>query len=290
MTSSRRSAREGQRRRFHIRLDHHASLRAFIQARRYDKLEYVREMLNTRRERDLLVAERGGRDVCWTEPEGDSRPLVTIGIPTYRRPELVERAVRSALAQTYEHIDVIVVGDATDDVTRRVMASISDERLQFINLRHPGIYPEAGRFRGMVSGSKPMNIAIDLAQGDWITNCDDDDELLPHHVESLLAAAKARRLEMVYGQCEVIDDPLPNVDGSVSRLVLGGEPLRNGSIVRGAALYSMGLRFMHYDTECWRIRDPHDWNLWKRMQLAGARIGFEPIVSYRYHRYRATER
>jgi hypothetical protein len=40
---------------------------------------------------------------------------------------------------------------------------------------------------------------------------------------------------------------------------------------------------MKYDTQCWRIRDPADWNLWTRMQSAGVRIGFNDAVTYRYH-------
>ena len=45
----------------------------------------------------------------WDEPD----PLVTISIPTRNRPRLlVERSLASALAQTHEHLEVLVVGDA----------------------------------------------------------------------------------------------------------------------------------------------------------------------------------
>ncbi len=46
-----------------------------------------------------------------------SKPLVTAVIPTRNRPELVLRAVRSALAQTYANLEVVVVIDGPDPST-----------------------------------------------------------------------------------------------------------------------------------------------------------------------------
>lgn len=258
---------------------------SYLRARKYDRREYVREWLGQRNERELLQQVRAGRDVCWTEGE-DPEPLVTVVIPTYRRPDTIERAVESARAQTYERLDILVVGDHTDDETIRLLDKIDDRRLRFLNLAHPGIYPIDPPLRGLVSGSTPMNVGIDLAGGAWIASCDDDDELLPQHVEVLLGDAKRRRLEMVYSRFEVVDYPPPDSpSGTEPTVRIGGsEPLRYAVVARGAVLYSLGLRFMKYETESWRIRDPHDWNLWKRMLLAGVRIGFNEAVTYRYHR------
>ena len=41
-------------------------------------------------------------------------PLISVVIPTINRPDLVCRAVRSALSQTFESIEVIVVVDGPD--------------------------------------------------------------------------------------------------------------------------------------------------------------------------------
>ena len=38
-----------------------------------------------------------------------------------------------------------------------------------------------------------MNVALDLADGSWLVNCDDDDELLPTHVSAHLAFARRER-------------------------------------------------------------------------------------------------
>ncbi len=44
-----------------------------------------------------------------------NNPLLSIIIPTYNRPHLLLRAVNSALAQTVEDIEVIVVDDASPE-------------------------------------------------------------------------------------------------------------------------------------------------------------------------------
>jgi cellulose synthase/poly-beta-1,6-N-acetylglucosamine synthase-like glycosyltransferase len=266
------------------RLARWPGLSSALRARRYDKREYLRERLSLRNEREMLARVRGERDVCWLEGEDDVDPLVTVAIPTYQRPDTVGRAIQSAIDQTYTNLDVLVVGDRTDAATEEVVRSFADPRVRFVNLPYQGVYPEDPRLRGLVSGTKPMNVALDLAAGAWLANCDDDDELLPDHVERLLAEAKRRRLELVYSQSESIDHrTAPGPDGQPRSWITGSAPMRFATVTRGSAFYSMGLSFMRYEVESWRIRDPHDWNLWKRMQLIGVKIGFVEAITYRYH-------
>ncbi len=50
--------------------------------------------------------------------------IVSAVIPTRGRPELLQRAVRSALAQTLREIEVVVVIDGEDPVTRLAMEQV----------------------------------------------------------------------------------------------------------------------------------------------------------------------
>lgn len=236
--------------------------------------EQARERLQAIEEQRMLQVVRGGRDVCWLEGEQVDEPLVTIRIATYDRGRLVvDRAIASALKQTYRNIEVLVVGDACDEETERAVRSVEDPRVRFVNLPHRGIYPEDPMSRWMVAGAAPMNAALYLARGAWLAPCDDDDELTPDHVEVLLAHAKQHRLEMVYSRarCEVAAGVWEE---------LGSEPLAHGHISHGSVMYSLGLRFLEHNPAAWKLPEPGDWNLWRRMRDAGVRIGFADHLTY----------
>jgi glycosyltransferase involved in cell wall biosynthesis len=246
------------------------------------QLELWRERIAARYDRELLARARDGRDVCWEEANGDTEPLVTIRIPTYNRSDaLAERALPSALRQTYERLEVLVVGDGTDAATDRLMAGVRDPRVRYVNLPRPGLYPADPQQRWRVSGTQPMNAALLLARGAWIAPCDDDDELTDDHVEVLLAEAKRRRLELVHSATETFF-----ADGSHGHL--GAPELTVGQVTHGSVLYSMGLRFLTYSATCHRIPEPHDWNLWRRMRDLGVRMGYLDRVTYRYFATRAS--
>ena len=90
--------------------------------------------------------------------------LVSTVIPTYRRPDLVKRAVQSVLAQTYKAIEVVVVIDGVDDGTRAVIDNLNDPRTRVI---------ETGINRGP---AEARNIGVLAAAGSYIALLDDDDE------------------------------------------------------------------------------------------------------------------
>jgi glycosyltransferase involved in cell wall biosynthesis len=95
--------------------------------------------------------------------------LVSVVIPTYNRSELVERAVRSALSQSYPDLEVIVIDDAsTDDTQDRIKAlQQADCRVRyFCQDRNRGA--QVARNRG-----------IQAAKGMYIAFLDSDDEWLP---------------------------------------------------------------------------------------------------------------
>jgi glycosyltransferase involved in cell wall biosynthesis len=106
------------------------------------------------------------------------RPEVSVVIPTRRRPELVPRAVRSALDQTLREIEVIVVVDGPDPSTREALAEHADPRLRLVELPESGGAPNA------------RNVGAQEATAEWTALLDDDDEWLPTKLETQLALAK----------------------------------------------------------------------------------------------------
>jgi len=207
----------------------------------------------------------------------NEHPLVSVLIPTYNRARLLsERAVPSILKQTYQNFEIIIVGDNCTDNTEELLAKIGDDRIKFHNLPKRGKYPTDPNKRWYVAGSVPANECLKLAKGDWIASLDDDDEFSSDHLEVLVGYAQTHRLEMVYGvvQMEIEPEKWSN---------LGAYPLKWGNISRMATLYHSRLRFFKYDTQAWKNAEPADWNLWRRMQQAGVRIGFINSVVGRHY-------
>jgi glycosyltransferase involved in cell wall biosynthesis len=99
------------------------------------------------------------------------QPEVSIIIPTYNRAGFLKTAITSALAQTLQDFEVIVVDDASQDDTEKVLRQFQDSRITLI--RHEtnqGV--AAARNTGVVN-----------SKGKYIAFLDDDDEWLPDKIE-----------------------------------------------------------------------------------------------------------
>lgn len=101
----------------------------------------------------------------------DRLPLISVIIPTYNRKELLERAVRSVLSQTYRNIELIVVDDASTDSTKEMIEAIQDERVRYI------------RHESNLGAAAARNTGIRDAQGDYIAFQDSDDDWMPKKIE-----------------------------------------------------------------------------------------------------------
>lgn len=104
-------------------------------------------------------------------------PLVSVVVPTYLRPDLVTRAVRSVQKQSVEDIEIVVVVDGRDEATCRALEAIGDPRIRIC-------VPE----RNLGNGGA-RNLGIAAARGEWVALLDDDDLWHPQKLERQLAVA-----------------------------------------------------------------------------------------------------
>lgn len=107
--------------------------------------------------------------------------LVSVLIPTYGGGEYLQRTVDSVLAQTYPHVEVIVIDDngvGTDNQkkTQAVMDAYKEES-RVVYLCH-----EVNR-----NGSAARNTGFAHSKGDYICLLDDDDEYTPEKLERQVA-------------------------------------------------------------------------------------------------------
>jgi glycosyltransferase involved in cell wall biosynthesis len=92
--------------------------------------------------------------------------LISVVIPTYNRANLIGRAIKSVLEQTYENFEIIVVDDASTDGTEKMVRSLNSPKI--IYLRHK-------ENKGV---SAARNTGIKHAKGRYVAFLDSDDEFI----------------------------------------------------------------------------------------------------------------
>lgn len=111
-------------------------------------------------------------------PEGNRtfKPLITTIIPTYRRPKLLRRAIKSVLNQTYPHFQVCVYDNASGDETADVIAEITkkDKRVKYWCHKE-----NTGAFRNFQFGLRHVSTP-------FFSFLSDDDIILPDFYETAL--------------------------------------------------------------------------------------------------------
>lgn len=129
-------------------------------------------------------------------------PRLSVVIPTHNRPLLLERAVRSVLAQDGHNVEIVVVDDASDTPARLAL-DLFGHRVQV--LRNP---TNAG-----VAVSR--NRGIEAAGGRYVAFLDDDDVWRPGFAAAILSALEAASSEPAFCWCS-IDNVDHAPDGSVA--------------------------------------------------------------------------
>ena len=100
-----------------------------------------------------------------------SGPLVTVIIPTYNRANQISRAIHSVQAQSYKHWELLIVDDASNDDTAKIISNIADSRIQYI------------RHETNQGAAAARNTALAQAKGEYIAFLDSDDEWIPAKLE-----------------------------------------------------------------------------------------------------------
>jgi glycosyltransferase involved in cell wall biosynthesis len=108
------------------------------------------------------------------------RPLVSILIPAYNAQAWISDTLRSALAQTWEPKEIIVVDDGSTDRTLAIARRFESSQLRVVTQKNQG-------------AAAARNTAYSLSKGDFIQYLDADDLMAPDKI--------ARQLETL-GPCQ----------------------------------------------------------------------------------------
>jgi glycosyltransferase involved in cell wall biosynthesis len=223
----------------------------------------------------------------------DCDPLVSILIPAYS-PRFFEECLLSALAQSYEPLEILIGDDCPDDSIERIVTDLAagDQRVRYI------------RHEQTLGGRWNYIRLFELAAGEYIKFLNDDDLLDPECVRIMAACLRERpEVTLVTSYRQAIDaagNPLPDMPATARPVeedsLIYGEVLATAVLQREINFIGEPTTTMFRRADAARIR-PHilsfagrpsagngDVNLWLSLLSMGDAIYLtRPLSSFRQH-------
>lgn len=119
---------------------------------------------------------------------------ISVIIPTWNRASTIEKAIRSALNQTYQPDEVLVCDDGSTDKTKEIVCSIGDTRVKWLEGERSG------------RPSIPRNRGIKIAKGKWLAFLDSDDYWHPQKLEKQLKIALEKKTLAICCNANIINN------------------------------------------------------------------------------------
>jgi glycosyltransferase involved in cell wall biosynthesis len=124
--------------------------------------------------------------------------LITICLPTYRRPTMLSQSLHSCIAQDYRPLEIDIADSSPNDDTRTLVESITPP--EGIGLRYRHLPPS-------VDPQSKTNLLFAEARGRRLVVMHDDDCFLPGAVSALDAAfSMAPNVVLAYGREQIINE------------------------------------------------------------------------------------
>ena len=205
--------------------------------------------------------------------------LITIIIPTYNRANLLSRAIKSVLNQTFKDFELIVVDDGSTDNTAEVIKKFQEQDKRIRYIQHD-------KNKGTAA---TRNIGIKAAKGEYIAFLDSDDEWFPEKLEKQVSLFEhSLRKNLGFVSCNYLEfysesgrEVLYRVPRHKSSLkvLLESNTLCNSSnvMIKKEVFDNVG----HFDE---KIKIGEDWDMWIRIaQKYNFDFVEEPLFKYYIH-------
>lgn len=113
-------------------------------------------------------------------------PQISVLVPVYNVAPYLEQCLNSLTGQTFQNIEIICVDDGSTDGSGRILDGHAavDSRIRVVHKSNSGY-------------GKTMNIALDLAKGDYIAILESDDYAEPDMLQILYEAIVAQETDVV---------------------------------------------------------------------------------------------
>jgi glycosyltransferase involved in cell wall biosynthesis len=160
----------------------------------------IREVLETRAVRPRLAESIESVSRQWLDfhktlthrnikAQIKESPKVALGITTYERPDKLFDAVESAIRQTYQNIEIVVVDDGSTSPATIAALSEIENRLKSVGGR---LIRQENKYLGAA-----RNAAANSTKSEYLCFLDDDNILFPNAIETLVGVATRTGADVV---------------------------------------------------------------------------------------------
>ncbi|MBW2965734.1 glycosyltransferase, partial [Candidatus Woesearchaeota archaeon] len=217
---------------------------------------------------NFSVEKIGRKYIDFFDELRKDNPVVSVIMPTYNRPKMLRRAIKSVMDQTYKNFELLVVNDGGEDV-KYIIKEFNCNAIKYFYKKNGGL-------------SSALNYGLDRAKGKYIAYLDDDDYWLPHHLKILVNFLdNNHEVGLVYAQTRRID-----LDGNIikrksckpyDKYYL--ENIDNQMTTCSVMHRKNDLRFEDIKTHM-------DWIMWAKLSKKGVKIAHLDKISSVYVRHK----
>lgn len=128
---------------------------------------------------------------------------ISVIVPVYNSIDCLEKCVKSICAQTYTHLEILLIDDGSTDGTDRLCErlALEDYRIRTYHKKNGG-------------ASSARNIGIKLASGEYLGFVDSDDYIEPDMYELMIGAMQEKQVPIIQISRDEVDEEgrrLPDV-------------------------------------------------------------------------------
>jgi len=157
-------------------------------------------------------------------------PKVSIIIPVYNSAKYLVKSLESAINQTLKDIEIICINDESGDSSLQILMEYwaKDDRITIIDMPHGGL-------------SSARNVALNIANGEYILFLDDDDRIELNAAEELFLTAKKSNIDIIIFNREY-DYENEEIRQKFNRNSVNTDPTYCYTISTGPQIYDLNRR------------------------------------------------
>lgn len=217
--------------------------------------------------------------------EKEFKPKITIAIPVYNGSNFMKVAIDSALAQTYDNKEILVINDgSTDNGETEKIALSYGNKIRYIKKENGGV-------------ATALNLAIKQMKGDYLSWLSHDDIYKPYKIEKQIETIKKLedKTTILFSNVELIDEKgeifcTTNYSNLMTHeeLCQGIYPVIKGT-VNGCSMLISKKCFDKVGLFNENLKTSNDYEMWLRLfKEFKSYLIEEPLIQYRIHKNQDT--